>query len=898
MRLPFGSLIPWPSQCTLMVMSNFVGLNDFCVHFPILLPESVLPQHMIRLQLHFPFLTTAVKNQAHYEAYQQALEGSAAIPLKYLKVLFFGPPRTGKTAMRRRLVGEIQNLAGKRVQASTDIADFKMLIIKLVSCAKAVIFRKENSSHKTGKSVQASQIEKSDAIVNPGVDKTVTLTAVITKSKSSSIMNPGKDKTVSSKAKSEWSSLCKEKSTDLDEECRLLYQFIYGEKEKQAELSSVNSSQESSVKSSQESSEKSSVGRSSVTNPDDAKAKISDPKSPKANPSTQEDEMGIEEVDKVFKAIEKVLHTPGQEKLKVLLDGTVFVNMIDMGGQPAFLEMLPALTIGSALYLIFFRLDQELKTRYPVLYGEGGKNVTFDDSYTNEEVIFQALSSIACFHHTKPDPTVFRHLPKPFHAAMLMGTHKDELGKGQKSVAEELKDKSHELEGTLGEIRKDFLERASNDHLMLAVDNMNGDETELEAVKKRLEDIINLTLKGIEIPASWLMFGIFIRKMNKPRLHLSQCREIGRRLNVRDTNEALWFLHHYVGNLMHFSDVPGIEDIVICDPQVVFDSVTNLILNSFELSEVKTEVCDRFKKTGRFSFANIAVDTKSSSSILSRRQLVKLLEHLNVIAPIQCSLPQQDAHPAGKFSPTFGPSPQSDTHQAEKEYFMPAVLKCATENELHVEHSSVDPVPLMIRFKCGLVPVGVPVGVFCAMIANLVAQKWSLVEPSGSSSLYKNIVKFRMHNAYYITLVSRLKWYEIHVARICKSKKTIADVCKEVRETVCTALDQVVSKMNHNQISSSNQTLHELGFQCPEHLGEEDYDGHLVTPKGESQSANLWSNNLETEPMMMICCRTEMIIKDDTLISPEQHHVWFGKVSELCANPILVMTTAVIYHIA
>ena len=76
--------------------------------------------------------TTALENQSHYEAYEQALKEEVTISLKYLKVLFFGPPRTGKTSMRRRLVGEIQNLSNEPVQVSTGTAEAYDVIVKLV----------------------------------------------------------------------------------------------------------------------------------------------------------------------------------------------------------------------------------------------------------------------------------------------------------------------------------------------------------------------------------------------------------------------------------------------------------------------------------------------------------------------------------------------------------------------------------------------------------------------------------------------------------------------------------------------------------------------------------------------------------------------------------------------
>ena len=811
------------------------------------------------------------------------------------------------------MIGEIQNLAKEHVQASTGTAEVHEVIVKKIRM-------KENSSRDTGKSVQASQIAKSDAIVIPGEDKTTTSTGVITKSKWSSVKG----------------MFGKEKSTyELDEELRLLYQFIYCEKEKRAK--------ERSEERSRERSEEMSEKRSSVIDPGIKPTKeidtVPNPKSPQANPDAHDDEKHTEEkdeIEKAFEAIKKVLHTPRQEQLKILLDGTILMNMVDTGGQPAFLEMLPALTIGPALYLIFFRLDQGLKARCPVLYGIEEKNITFDDSYTNEGVIFQALSSIACFSCTEANPAMLSthsDLPNPSHAAMLVGTHKDqligtheneqigthkdELGSIPEIVAdkikEKIKEKNAELEDTLGEIGKGFLEHASIGQLMFAVDNMNGDETELTAVRERLEHIIDCTFKGIKIPASWLMFSIFIRRMGCRTMNLSECRKIGNKLNVPDIKVALWFLHRHVGILMHFPEVEEIKDIVICDPQVVFDRVTDLIVESFELSNVRTNVWEEFKTTGQFSSENI----QNKSDSLSQLQLVKLLEYLNIIAPIRClpqadayqperhSLtpglsPQSDAYQPERHSLTPGLSPQSDAHQAEKlpfasglcvqhqKYFMPAVLKHAEEEQLHMEQRSTDLIPLIIHFKCGYVPVGV----FCAMIARLVAQEdtleWELLKPSkhGDHILCKNRVTFRMYCAYDITLVSRPKWYEIHV--ICDPEaipfKTLGEVSQEVVHTVCDTLDEVISKMRYEHLTSfrSNETLYELGFKCPIHPD----DDHLVINrpmpmkgvKASPQSAKyLWLNYLGKKSIM--CCLGKGLVIG--LPSSAQYLGWFEKVSQL-----------------
>ena len=86
-------------------------------------------------------------------------------------------------------------------------------------------------------------------------------------------------------------------------------------------------------------------------------------------------------------------------------------NVADVGGQPAFLEMLPSLTIGPALYLVFMNLKQELGSRYPVPFKckDQTTNICKNYSYTSEEVLFSALSSIACFGHPDERKSTFRN---------------------------------------------------------------------------------------------------------------------------------------------------------------------------------------------------------------------------------------------------------------------------------------------------------------------------------------------------------------------------------------------------------------------------------------------------------------------------------------------------------
>ena len=74
------------------------------------------------------------------------------------------------------------------------------------------------------------------------------------------------------------------------------------------------------------------------------------------------------------------------------------LRMEDTGGQPELMDMLPALTIGPGLYLLFVNLQNELHSKYRVSYRDksGLTSIPEMSSHTVEELILSTLSSISC----------------------------------------------------------------------------------------------------------------------------------------------------------------------------------------------------------------------------------------------------------------------------------------------------------------------------------------------------------------------------------------------------------------------------------------------------------------------------------------------------------------------
>ena len=120
--------------------------------------------------------------------------------------------------------------------------------------------------------------------------------------------------------------------------------------------------------------------------------------------------------------------------------GDTLLNINDIGGQPGFLEMLPALSTGPAMYLVFFDLSKKFDEPYNIPFSRDGKIITpYKAVHTVRTTICQILSAIASVHSISRESTSFQkatafsekfnrfHQIRP--VAALIGTHKDKLSK-------------------------------------------------------------------------------------------------------------------------------------------------------------------------------------------------------------------------------------------------------------------------------------------------------------------------------------------------------------------------------------------------------------------------------------------------------------------------------------
>ena len=521
-------------------------------------------------------------------------------------------------------------------------------------------------------------------------------------------------------------------------------------------------------------------------------------------------------------------HSPNVTKLHMLF------NIADVGGQPAFLDMLPSLTIGPALYLLFTKLINDngrvlsiddLSKLQPVEYRTKDDNEPQDCenyTYTLQEVIFCALSSIACFGLS--DKEVEKYVTKESETqktsslAMLFGTFADKIDESKSIQLTETESTLKSAFERTDFCRSDLISFPNPSHpdhpnsqVFFQVNNKSGSEEEIARYRKIIQRLVEEKFKKYDIPASWLGLSICLKILATNRdtykVSFEDCVELGSRyfkLTRQEVRVALTFLHKYIGLVMYFPNDKHLQNIVICNPQVVFSSISELTFSVYDSSSRgKQHIAaslkqKQFEETGIFNPAKVEYP-KESSDFMSIHDLVHLLVHLNIAAKITASA--DDAHS----------KPPAYENDSQDEYFFPAILKTTViQTSSSTANLEILPEPLCIRFGTGYMPMGF----ICALSARLMAdEKFSLAPEE--QTLYKNKLKLRYNGQFNIFMISLPLRCEFQVTRHYGKKEFYEqDCCPEIMKIIRTSIEYVLKSMQRTLFS---EVSYSFAFKCPYH---------------------------------------------------------------------------------
>ncbi len=732
------------------------------------------------------------------QAYQHFINSKDVLELLCLKFMFLGPPRLGKSTTLRRVIKEIINLklAGEedKIHSSTGT----------VKCCSNVIVRDDTEWSAVHNLIDEACV-LFHSLKNSLHSRNITLTTANSSTAESATV---------------------------------------------AEVSQASSTEQNRVHES--ASQLGLLHRMITIMKSLTKGRKSDSVPEQITPSAHEKAVRSQKVSPFYSEIAAIFKEVSQNpKFAEDLENSfkALLRMEDTGGQPELMDMLPALTIGPGLYLLFFSYEFKLDEEYQVFYqrASGEQTVPEQSTFTLQEFLLCTLSSISCSNATKIQPVeekegnsgMSKITESSKSVVFIVGTHKDKVSDEYIATVDK---KLQEVIENTDFYRKGIVQFCSNDKLVVSLDNMGGGTEEVQELHQLLEKAMEKHFKKLKIPAVWLLFSLCLRMRDVRTASIQSCLELSKAFSMTkyETEVALWFLHHHAGVLMYFPSVPGLEDLVIIDIQVVYDSITGVILQSMKFGGVGRAKAERFRKTGQFSFKDLLTATCDISvDLISPCKLVALLNYLHILCEIL----------------SYDPSSTEPQLVAEEdsEYFMPCVLESTSCKELDLIHQeacrSCFLLPLSVYFTCGFTPIGL----FPALIACLFSNKSFTLIREG---IKKNMVQFLFEAELHVTFLCRPKYYEIIASCQPILRDSLHKSCTALKSAIESTLKLASSRMNY-----SSYMDYQFGFECTSH----EEGGHLgIVDQAKAMPRNMICINNPNKPMLVLL--------------QNKHLIWYGQV--------------------
>ena len=436
-----------------------------------------------------------------------------------------------------------------------------------------------------------------------------------------------------------------------------------------------------------------------------------------------------------------------------------WVYFIDSGGQPQFLQLLPAFVYHTHLNIFVLKLCDKLSDHPTVeYYDERGTCLSSTASLMTNKEILQCCAQATQTADQDGDSRL-----------LIVGTHRDQEDQCKEETREE---KNEQLLELLTPKIKEYLMPFSADgsQLIFPINTKNPSEADREITRDLLKTIssMNESMTTRDIPLKWLVFHQEIQSLSKKTnvdfLTLQECLQVARRLHmVDDTTAALQFFSELSVILYYPSVLPNV---IFTNPQVLLDTISEIIkCVTFDKAHINSSLFVRANNEGIIT-EKLLQHVKFKSSIIYKEGVIEPKNVMDLMVHLKVASKCENGN----------------------EYFMPALLKSldtqGIEEMLSSSSDSISPMALHFErgwFKCGS---------FAFLITSLLSSKqWTLATEGRRKKLcvYSNFIKMCFDKSCIVTLVDDVSYIEVHITGnvdICKNacpmiKRYLMEACEE-----------------------------------------------------------------------------------------------------------------------
>ena len=524
-----------------------------------------------------------------------------------------------------------------------------------------------------------------------------------------------------------------------------------------------------------------------------------------------------------------------------------FLHVWDCGGQPVFLEILPAFLTPRTLFLLMFDASKDFNERWQSVQHRAGDKI-FDEvvNVTTLDLMLNWMASIYGHLTRREKDGSLCEYPRMY----CIGTHGDILKTKEEKEAVVEKIESHYKDKAYFELIEDNL----------IIDNTTSgkDEDPNITILRRAICLFTHDKLIVKTPVSWVLFRKVIQLFEKNVIYLEEVHAIGVACKIPhdDVPKALLF-YHDLGVVLYYPHIKGLKDKVIIKPKWFVDTLGKLFTLDGRDGR-KRKMLTLLQEKGILVQTLYVSIWRECTAELNPEDIIELLVNLCLAAPVTT----KEYH-----DPTV------------KQYFLPAMLKSFKGDPSEAPHGHyLRATPLHIIFSTKFVPPGFFTRFVTTFASNLLC-KCTLVFKDG---VYRNRVSFTYGQPPidHIILTDLHFAIQIDVLRYAPENsgfRSINAVCQELLTVLQYCGEQVeqVLASHWDMLSESFQSIlitKEFQYvckQCPKSS-----DPHYLM--------------IEEEQLvdMPICCGNNRSYR---MLSAEEA-VWFNEVilpKQVCTQNIL-----------
>ena len=410
----------------------------------------------------------------------------------------------------------------------------------------------------------------------------------------------------------------------------------------------------------------------------------------------------------VFNVAYKIVTDPKPSKKQETKK--TFVHLIDSGGQPSFISLVPAFVRGSTVNIVASKLNHSINDKLQYEYVKNDKHLRQPTQLQKSQLEFieELIRTLTSVKHSEEGSGQKSSEPK----FLLIGTHAD---KHWSLFDQSLSGKNRWLKKSLGELKSMCIEVSPDGDILFPINTRVTKEPDRsEAASNLRKKIMDACSNAeVDIPTRWYIFELEVsgkaKKEGRSVLGLAECIVVGGNLSMgeEDVMAALVFLDGAALCLYFQTAAPHL---VFTDPQAILSEVTEILnLGIFDLHLIPSQypllsehmpLVRRLREQGLFNKKLVDIvcskyrvndEGKCSYSV---DDFLSILQLLLIIAPVCIN--------------------------GEELFFIPSILP--TNKKIPSLSCQLAPLVLLCRTRV------IPLGMFSALVVALLGDQLFLLD--------------------------------------------------------------------------------------------------------------------------------------------------------------------------